>query len=108
MEAGMRGALVAACLVWLLGAGGAEAARAGKVYCYAEGPDGTTFVTPVFVSADPPELLAALYSQSLTDAGLATCVTERDERNIAKAWQGFVDNLKAQHYPVVIQAFPSG
>lgn len=101
----MRLALTTAFLFLAVGFGGAEA---GEVYCYAEGPNDTTYVTPVFASDDPPDLLAALYTQSLPDAGLSTCVTEADEKNIAKAWQDFINNLEAQHFPVVIQALPAG
>ena len=101
----MQPALTVATLIWVLCVGSAEA---GKVYCYAEDSRDVTYVTPVFVSDDPPDLLAALYTQSLPDVGLSTCVTEEDEKDIVGAWQGFIDNLKAQHYPVVIQAFPSG
>ena len=83
-------------------------AQAGEVYCFYPAGDGTTYITPVFKSDDSRDLLSSLYSQSLGNAGLSICVTEEDEKDVPNAWQAFVDGLRAQHIPVVIQAMPSG
>ena len=98
---------VAAALVLIAAASAPLPALGSDVYCYAQGQDGTVYVSPVFVSDDDPYLLSALYSQSLQDVGLSTCVTGEDERDVPEAWLRFIDGLSAQNTHVVIHGFPS-
>ena len=82
-------------------------AQAGEVYCFYPAEDGTIYVTPVFRSDDSPDLLSALYSNSLGGVGLSSCVTDRDEKDVQGSWQAFIDGLRAEHQKLVIQALPS-
>src|SRR5437867_3260603 len=102
-----------------LGAGCAPGtALAHQVYCYSEAvPQGsklernfatpTLYLTPVFASDASADLLAALFGQAVPEAGLATCVTDADQADLATAWQGFMDESKAQGVTIVLKPIPT-
>lgn len=97
-------------------AGLGSPAAAAEVYCFAFAASdserlirhfvpATLYVSPIFESDDPVVLLQALYSRSIPDAGLATCVTDEDEPDLHRAWQEFVANSEAEG-PLVIMPLP--
>ena len=89
-----------------------------KVYCFAFGmaegdkllrlvTQRTLFVSPVFESIKDDIDLEVSYRESIPDAGLATCVSEEYEPDVAAAWQQFVDLSREGGGPVVIQPLPA-
>jgi hypothetical protein len=93
-------------------------AVAHQVYCYSEAvPQGnklernfaapTLYITPVFASDASVDLLAALFGQAVSEGGLATCVTDEDQTDLAAAWQDFMNDSKAQGTTVVLKPIPT-
>jgi len=95
-----------------------SAAEAHKAYCYAPGTktgeklqqdlsiDNTFYVTPVFETDQPEVLLEARYGQAVPGAGLATCITDEDDPDIAKSRQDFIDSSKSGGDEIVDQPMP--
>ena len=94
-------------------------AQARQVYCYASEMDKSAdkvsrtldtpqkfYVTPIFASDDDVYLLMARLGEQVPDAGLATCVSDEDDPDIAASRQQFVDGIKAEGGTVVDQPMP--
>jgi hypothetical protein len=94
-------------------------AQALQFYCYASEMDrsgdkvsrtldtpGTFHVTPIFNSDDDPYLLMALFSDSVPSAGLATCVSEKDQPDLAGDRQQFLDGISADGGTVIVESPP--
>ena len=105
-------------LIAVLLSGSAAMGASHKAYCYATaqssgskfsryfGKECTIYITPVFLTDDSEDLLSAEFNESITDAGIATCVTDDDEPDLPKAWQQFMDNGKAGKCTIVMQPAP--
>jgi hypothetical protein len=96
---------------------GATTASAHDVYCYTTVmPSGdklqralsaaTVYVTPVFQSDDDTYLLEVMFQGTVPAGGLASCITEEDEPDVAKAWQDFIDSAKAEGAKVEMKPAP--
>ena len=116
MLQGMRFLRVAAVATALLALAGVARAEP-RVYCFATAigesdkllrvfTQPMLYVTPVFESDDPLELLEVMYRESIPDAGLATCVGEEDAPDIDASWQQLIDGSKAQGAPVTVVPLP--
>jgi hypothetical protein len=109
---------VSIALIAVLLTGGAGFAAPHQAYCYATaqssgskfarylGKECKIYVTPVFPTTDPEELLSAEFNEAISDAGIATCVTDADEPDLPKAWQQFIDNGKADKCTMIMQPAP--
>lgn len=107
----------AICLAALVLIGGAASAEARQVYCYSTVmPSGdkltraltpaTVYVSPVFQSEDDVYLLQVMFQQTVPAGGLASCVTDEDEPDIAKDWQDFIDSAKADGSKIEMKPAP--
>ena len=119
MRLGLLLAAVAATVAGIAGAhaSGDEDVGPRQVYCYAfamaEGDKlirlvtrRTLFVSPIFESSEDDVYLEVAYRQSIPEAGLATCVSEEYEPDLAAAWKQFVDISRDDGTPVVIAPLP--
>src|SRR5262245_44814728 len=105
-----------ATFAWLTGAAAAEARQA---YCYANtqrsgnklerafGNQCSLYVTPIFPTDASEDLLAAEFAAALPDAGLATCVTDEFQTDLAGDRQNLVDGSKADKCSIVVAAPPA-
>lgn len=111
----MRPATIGLAALFL--ATGAATASAHDVYCYTTVmPAGdkltraltppTVYVTPVFKSDEDVYLLEASFQQTVPTGGLASCITDEDEPDLAKAWQDFIDGAKSDGSKVEMKPAP--
>lgn len=107
----------AICLAAVFAVAGAASACARDVYCYTTVmPAGdkltraltppTVYLTPVFQSDADVYLLEVSFQQTVPTGGLASCITEEDEPDLAKAWQDFIDGAKADGSKVEMKPAP--